>query len=432
VGFASCKRLITEFLAIRPSDQKLLLIFTTRSASKGAATLQSLEDYTRKGHGKEIHRVLYRRELVDLTDLQDVKALAERLLDKNAEPGPPLPKLDAVILNAGMGGFTGIQWPYAIWTVLTDWIQATSWPKFKKQAVGVLAEPQKIAKQLSTGLGNKEDEKLILGQIFTANVFGHYLLAHWLVPLLSVCHGKIIWTSSLEANMDGEIDIDDIQGLKSPTSYEASKRLTDLLALSSWLEGAKPWVNKYLSSDLSPEQSNLAIAGDDESSSQFRQEQKISSRPKIYLTHPGIAATSIIPLPWILDMCMTFCFFVSRWLGGPWHTVSAYKAATAPVWVALQSDAEMEQAESITGKGRRPAKWGSAVDVYGNEKVLRTEVTGYGYGGVIGEKVGIQKGRKRGAVPLTQEARDEFETLGRDVWREMESMREFWEAQLSG
>ena len=53
-----------------------------------------------------------------------------------------IPKLDSIILNAGIGGWSGINWPKAIYQVLTDPIQSVTWPEFKLSPVGRLAKPQ--------------------------------------------------------------------------------------------------------------------------------------------------------------------------------------------------------------------------------------------------------------------------------------------------
>jgi len=65
-------------------------------------------------------------------------------------------------------------------------------------------------------------------------------------------------------------------------------------------------------------------------------------------------------------------------------------------------------------------------------------VEGWGWDGRVGDtetddEPGILSravGRKAGAAELTREARDEFEALGAECWREMESLRLQWEALL--
>src|SRR5437660_4046645 len=91
---------------------------------------------------------------------------------------------------------------------------------------------------------------------------------------------RVIWTSSLEAVADA-FDIKDMQAIESPVSYESSKRLTDILALGSFVEGSKADVTSF----LTPEPSLMSA------------EQVASTRPpKMILTHPGLVKTAIVNL----------------------------------------------------------------------------------------------------------------------------------------
>lgn len=53
-----------------------------------------------------------------------------------------IPRLDTVILCAGMGGWSGVDWPKAVWTVLTDTVQAVTFPTFKLANVGSVVKSQ--------------------------------------------------------------------------------------------------------------------------------------------------------------------------------------------------------------------------------------------------------------------------------------------------
>jgi len=69
--------------------------------------------------------------------------------------------------------------------------------------------------------------------------------------------------------------------------------------------------------------------------------------------------------------------------------------------------------------------------VWGEERVERTEVTGWGYGGrVVETPIGRRKGRWRDAVDLTMERREEFEEVGRKCWKAMEELRVQWEGRV--
>jgi 3-keto steroid reductase len=345
-----------------------------------------------------------------------------------------IPRLDVIILNAGIGGWVGLNWPLAVKEVLSNVIQGVTWPGYKLADVGAVTKSQ-----ISTGgpeSGDNEVQSLLsqqekpdeppLGNVFCSNVFGHYLLAHELMPLLSRSSspasksgGKVIWMSSVEAMSSSFLSLDDIQGLRSKKPYESSKRLVDVLALTSDLPSVQRASASFFDTadTVTNNRSKLAPIDD---------EDLPLVKPRIYVTHPGIFASEILPLPAILVVVYKFVFLIARWLGSPWHTISPWKASVAPVWLALASD------ELLDGIGGSKAKWGSATNTSGEERVMRTEVPGWGWDGVIRptDDPEKRKGRKKGAVDLTKEAREEFEVVGAQCWREMEDIRKEWEVVL--
>lgn len=368
-------------------------------------------------------RIKLSSEEIDLCSLVSVRALAKRLLDRGQ-------KIDVLVLNAGIGGWSGLNWPRAVWTVLTDWVQATTYPTYKLGYTGSKTKRQ-IVNTTGDKVSNTDEDEPVLGEVFTANVFGHYMLAHMLAPLMATTQtpgaghvteqGRIIWVSSLEAYAHA-FNPDDIQGLKTDASYESSKRLTDLLVLTSELPSTKASVSAYLSSSTKTK--------DD-----FNAATPITTSPlppKMYLAHPGICGTSIANLHPILDYCMVLAFHIARLLGSPWHTISAYLGACAPVWLALTDVRELNEAAD----GSRKGKWGSSADVFGKERVVRTEVEGWGWSGRVGERADgslrTRKGRWRGLKEVDAESREEFEVLGQRVWKEMEELRMEWESRLGG
>lgn len=391
------------------------MIFTTRSTKKGTDTLNRLKQHLSQSFPTaEIrNRITFIPENVDLSDLLSVRALSRRLL-------ATVPKLDAVILNAGLGGWTGINWPLAIWSVLTDLVHAVSWPAFKIARTGEVTEPQ-------TGLETEPR----LGSVFCANVFGHYMLAHNVVPLLKKSGrpngpGRVVWVSSLEATVN-MFDIDDIQGLRSQAPYESSKALTDILAVTSNLPSAAPWVKSFYSVDKPK-----AIANGNANGTQ--DDKQPGPTPNIYLSHPGICGSGILPLNLPLFYLMLSAFWMARILGSPWHTLSTYLGACAPVWLALSPQSVLDNAESPyarAGGGR--VKWGSSCSRFGCDQPVSTEVDGWGYGGVVGPAVveaDRSRRRKRGAMDLTREEKEKFEVVGRECWRKMEEMRIQWDGLL--
>ncbi|KAI4122625.1 MAG: hypothetical protein LQ338_005703 [Usnochroma carphineum] len=401
LGYAICCRLIDEFIRTRPSSHSLRLIITTRSRTKSHDTITGLKDHifrTRKHHKLNektplVAKIYLQAEQVDLCNLRSVQALASKLLRS-------LPKLDTIVLNAGLGGFTGIDWPLAFWTILINFPRSVTYPTYKLSHVGDVTGSQFPSASLPPG--KREPD---LGTVFCSNVFGHYLLVHGIEQLL--CNstgtpGRVIWIGSLEA-YPSAFSIDDIQGLSSPSAYESSKRLTDILALSSSLSSTQPFIRQF----LPPPRHHRP--------------------PKQYVTHPGICATNIVSLHWILVWIMTAILYIARWVGSPWHTVTPYKGACAPVWVALASQEELDALEENEGAG----KWGSCVNVQGEERAIRTEVQGWGIGGRVGDNVGLPKRRRPNEVEdLTEEDRKSFEMLGRDCWQSMERLRQEWEGLL--
>ena len=396
LGLSICLRLIDEFIATQTPTITLHLIITTRDKLKGDDTIYRLGQRLRRRPRNERidlgKYVFLTSEQLDLTSLRSVQALSEKLLRT-------LPRIDVVILNAGYGGYTAINWPRAIWQILTDFPAAVTYPTYQIAGVGYTTKRQTASL----------DDEPPLGQVFCSNVFGHYMLVSYLAPLLTQATSghlasrrpRVIWISSLEAYASA-LSRTDIQGLASSNAYKSSKRLTDILALTSSLPSSHPGASRLLdSTEAKP--------------------------PDMYLAHPGICATSFVPLNTILYYLMTLALYLARWIGSPWHTVSPHKGACAPVWLTL---ALQEELDALEADGK--SKWGSCVDVFGNERVTRTEVEGWGLRGKI-ERLGAEqrRGRRRGVVDLTEEERQGFMELGRQCWEQMDELREQWRGRLA-
>ncbi|KZM28153.1 3-beta-hydroxysteroid 3-dehydrogenase [Ascochyta rabiei] len=407
LGLGISTRMIDEFLQTRPQTESLVLIITTRDKKKGDATIETLQAHLRKvcrQHERTLPgisqvlqgRIHFRQERLDLLSLVSVQKLSKKLRETT-------PKLDVVICNAGIGGWTGINWPLAVWSVLRRWRTAVSWPTYKLSSKGCVAKPQIPAEE-----GRPRVEEPALGEVFCANFFGHYLLGHYLAPLLARhsksegTRGRLIWTSSLEA-YGHTLDMNDLQAIASGEAYESSKRLTDVMGITSRLPATSNAVDQYFGQSEQPPS---------------------STKPVIYVTHPGITATSIFALPFILEYAMIVTFYVARWLGSQWHPISVEKGAVAMVWLALAKQSTLDTMEEKEGVG----KWGSATDFWGQERVERTEVSGWGWGGKLGEYK--RKGRDPFAKDLTKEERNRFEETGKICWEEMEVLRCDWEDRL--
>lgn len=332
---------------------------------------------------------------MDLTKLYTVKALAKQLLLRGQH-------LDAVVCNAGIAGWSGLNFARATWEILTDLVHATTYPTYTIPIVGLIANPQDRGSSASAD--TKSDDEPKLGQVFLSNLFGHYLLTHWLSPLLKA-DSRVVWISSVAALAEN-FDIDDLQGLRAPMSYESSKRLTELLVLTSGLQSTQPYV------------------------AQFFDTQRTADKPKMYLTHPGVIATSIIDLGWFLDFFVVAALYLARWVGSYWHPVTPYKGAVSAAFAVLALPSQLSDLEAREGKG----KWGSACSVQGDERVARTEVEGWGFCGRVGVmpsgSISSAMARHRRYKQTSKEMREQFEEDGRRCWKEMEEMRLEWEKRL--
>ncbi|KAH8904381.1 3-keto steroid reductase-like protein [Coniochaeta sp. PMI_546] len=441
IGFGICQRLIDEFIASRSLDSHLILIPTARSSKKSEDTVNALRKYAAKtaetsktlksrlGPGYQASETTRRIHLLsvqlDLCNLPSIKKAADQLVNGTLTSHSAddafqslvdvrIPRLDAVILNAGIGGWSGLDWALLAHNVFTEGIvQATTFPTFKAGIRGLTVNPIPES---------KADDKTspTLGEVFCANVFGHYLFAHAILPLLSrepsstVPPGRIIWESSVEPTWRN-LSLSDFQGVKSKEAYESSKRLTDVLALTSSLPSVKPYSLGFLSPPSS-------------------KDQRLTP-PKIYLAHPGVVVSTIFPLNAFLFFWYRLVMYLSRLLGSPWHTVTAYKGACAMVWLALAGEDE------IAARGGQKVKWGSSCDRWGNTSVKKTEVEGWGWEGKVEDRdalahddsTGVLRkmvGRRSDAVDLTEEKRAQFEELGVECWKEMERLRAEWEGRM--
>jgi len=375
-------------------------LFSTRDTRKGNDTLRRLNAHLQKTirNGGRDHLVETRVELenvlVDLTRLLTVKALAQQLLARKQ-------RLDAAVWNAGLAGWTGIDYWAATKEVFTSVVQATTYPEFMIGDVGALAPSQ------LSGYGSVHTfPEPGLGKVFTANVFGHYMLTHWLAPLMDG-RSRVVWISSTSA-LPHLFDVEDLQGVRARMAYESSKRLTDLLVLNSETAAARREVETFLPS------AKTADGGQ-------------GGRPKMILTHPGIMVTNIVDSSWWMVIGMLALTYLSRLLGSPWQGIQPYKGAVSACFAVLAPPSQLQELEEREGKG----KWGSACDHWGHERVARMEVEGWGFGGELGVRPsGSVSTSRPGRREPTKESREEFEEVGRRVWREMEALRIGWEGRL--
>lgn len=433
--------MIDDFLATRSLSSHLILIPTTRSAKKSSEAINSVRAYlaqavkstrlaARMGQGHDPRTAANRVHVIsvelDLCKLPTIYTAASKLVKGDIKDptgvianGAPvsIPRLDVVIFNAGYGGWSGLDWPVLAQQVFTRGpAQSFTFPQFKAALLSGTLPPQELGAERS---GEAQPE---LAEVFTANVFGHYIFAHQLLPLLSRAEdaaeaaGRIVWTSSIDAE-EHHLSLSDFQGFRSKAPYESSKRITDLISVSSDLSSVQRASASYFTSpELTPGQQ--------------------ARKPRFYLTHPGIVCTPLFPLNAFLYFWYYLAMYLCRYLGSPWHTVETYVAACSAVWVALASQEELDSLHA------HRVKWGAACDRHANAAPKKTEVEGWGWEGKVEDAEAIRddtaegiqrklKGRKWDAVELTEEKRARFEDDAVACWKELERVRGVWEGILN-
>lgn len=340
-------------------------------------------------------------------------------------PDARIPRIDAALFNAGIGGWSGLDWlELARQFFRVGLVQATTFPSFKKASPAAVLDPRQLL-----GGGSTSDPKSSapadgLAEVFCANVFGHYVLAHELLPLLSRAtpdepRGRVVWTSTIDAGRE-HLRFDDFQARRHTPPYESSKRITDLIALTADLPSVEKVSNPFFTSSAAADK---------------------PIKPRFYLSHPGVVCSPLFPLNVFLFWAYWYAMLLARWCGSPWHPVKAYLGACASVWLAL---ADQESLDALRA-GR--SKWGSSCTPLGRAAPKRTEIEGWGWDGEVGallekeeeeeedggDDAGVlrkARGRKWDAVDLTEEMRAGFEEDGRRCWAELERLRTAWEAAL--
>lgn len=210
--------------------------------------------------------------------------------------------------------------------------------------------------------------------------------------------------------------ISDLQSFTSPTAYESSKRLTDILLLTYRKPGSTPYSSAFLTMG---EESEMADAD--------------TIPPNMYLTHPGIVASTLFPLPWFIFWAYELALLIGKWMGSPWHVTDGYKGGKSAAWIIMQEQ------DALDNDDAQDIKWGSAVNSKNESLSKPTEVEGWGFDGTV-TKVKNEPskgamcqtvGRRYTAKDVTSEELVEFEALGAQCWREMESLRLRWEDILA-
>jgi len=230
--------------------------------------------------------------------------------------------IDWLIFNAGVAEVTSLNWITLTHQIITDPVLFCTVPNYLTERVGSMSEDG-------------------IGHIFQANVFGHYyivslpsiILIEQLKRLTSLLteRSKVLWSVSLETALAFIYDPNDPTGIRSHHAYGSSKRFIELL-------------HCYLATH--------------------------PRTPMYFITHPGITDSGVVspyqfPIREAIQHLKKVAFYVARWCGSPWHSISGYNGACSVIYCAVKAGREDEM-----------MKWGSGSDRWGRERLLGTTLQG--------------------------------------------------------
>ncbi|XP_056605625.1 3-keto-steroid reductase [Triplophysa dalaica] len=193
IGLALCERLLNE-------DVHLQLCLACRNMQRAEAARQALLVSHPRAHISLLH--------LDVGNMHSVIRAAEEFKTKYK-------RLDYLYLNAG--------------------IMPNPRVDFKAFYKGLFS--RNVVRMFATGEGILTQEDKVtpdgLQEVFSTNLFGHFLLVRELEPLLcQTDHNSLaIWTSSSNAQRTA-FSLDDIQHQKGREPYSSSKYASDLLSLA--------------------------------------------------------------------------------------------------------------------------------------------------------------------------------------------------------
>lgn len=222
-------------------------------------------------------------------------------------------------VNAAQGVYDGIDWIGATKEVLKNPIEAVTFPTYKLQRIGVKSADD-------------------MGLVFQANVFGPYYLIHKLTPLLQKGKCQLVWISSIMSNPE-YLSLQDIELVATDVPYEGSKRLIDLVHVSTYKKMKKLGISQYV------------------------------VHPGIFISHSFFQFLNVFTY-----YGMLLLFYIARFLGSKWHNIDGYKAANAPVYVVSLANPNFDNQD---------VKFGSATSFDGFEYIEKSEIDETGASDVI-------------------------------------------------
>ncbi|KAI0035642.1 hypothetical protein K488DRAFT_18021, partial [Vararia minispora EC-137] len=315
IGFGICRRLLYQLSLSSPTDalplfdrtnasnagilypcEGVTLVMACRSIDRAKAARAKLfelfeKDVSRSKLHRNQRRVANFKQNIEIDIHRLDLASVQSVLDCCNKLGRTYPYISHVICNAGVAPFVRINWLLLLKQSLASPLDALTYPKYNVQETGKMSNDG-------------------LGWVWQCNVFGHYILARTLEPMLAASAtgetgpGRVIWQSSLEA-LPEYFDPDDWQLVKTVDPYHASKYHMDLI-------GAE--LNRRALQD---------------------RPQKI----RHILVEPGVVHTSIdlMLINTFLHHLKHISFWLARFIGSKHHNISAWNGAAAAVHAALVS-----------------------------------------------------------------------------------------------
>ena len=315
------------------------------------------------------------------------------------------------ILNAGLAVWQGLNWPLAIWQMMTSFRTAVTWPKYKRQRAGDLGADG-------------------YGWVWQCNVAAHYVLVRALLPAFRATPFKepsrIVWTGSIEAyeRYYHPEDYQCLDPIKSGPTYESTKYQCELLGLGLD-ERLRSEHVKTLPGTPMGEAPPAALS---------------QVEPRSYISHPGVVASSMFEdyLGWVLVLALKLVFYLARWVLSPHHLISAYKAG---IVISYLATCPSERLDTTIRYAPRCNFWGqeyihrSRIDGWVTDDDAATEagkkimsvasqVAGPGVGGIESEAKG-EEGEDAGkhVMELARDLVGKLEAVASDVWKQAGAAR---------
>ncbi|KZV71402.1 NAD(P)-binding protein [Peniophora sp. CONT] len=310
IGFGVCRRLLFSLAHSSPPDAKPLfprtgevdagidfpcegvtLVMACRSqqrAEDARAELLRLFEEDVRGIN-DTNATLFRKNVEIVIHKLDLASVSSTL-DFCDDLKRSYPYISHLILNAGVAPFERIHWPSLGKQIFTDLFGALTYPRYNIQHHGQLSDDG-------------------LGWVWQCNVFGHYVLARALEPMLaasareSTGPGRVIWMSSLEA-FPQFFDVDDWQLVKTQEPYQGSKYENDLIG------------------------------------AELNRRALLAHTPvRHIIVHPGVVHTSIdlLLISAFLHHLKHIAFWLARCLGSPHHNISSWNGAMSAVHATIAS-----------------------------------------------------------------------------------------------